>query len=106
MMTVYAALLLPVLMGRDLRRRFSMVRLGGYAVLPAVTFWLTTNFAVWLLHDMYPRTATGLLACYAAAVPFFRSMVTGDLFYLAVVFGSYVLVTSHGLFRPARAKGA
>jgi hypothetical protein len=42
---------------------------------------------VWAFESDYPKTLAGLYACYLAAVPFFRSMLAGDLFYLAVLFG-------------------
>jgi hypothetical protein len=89
---VYAALLLPVVMGSTLRPRMSLVRLGAFGVLPALVFYLTTNFAVWLFEAAYPCTPAGLFACYAAALPFFRMMLAGDVFYVAAVFGCYALM--------------
>jgi len=96
---VYAALLLPVAMGSTLRSRMSLVRLGVFGVLPALFFYLTTNFAVWLFEAAYPYTPAGLLACYAAAVPFFRMMLAGDVFYIAAVFGCYAFVASRAEVR-------
>jgi hypothetical protein len=91
MAVVYAALVLPVVIGWSLRRRMSIGRLGLFGFIPAVIFFLTTNLAVWAIEASYPATAGGLLACYAAALPFFRSMLTGDLLYIAVLFGCYGL---------------
>jgi len=102
MVVVYAALLLPVALGWALRRKMSIVRLGTFALLPAVAFYLTTNFAVWLVSGIYPPTAAGLLACYIAALPFFRSMLCGDVLYVGVVFGCYALAAGHvGALLPA-----
>jgi len=44
-----------------------------------LVFYLTTNFACWLLFEGYPKTAEGLGACYVAALPFYRWMPVGDL---------------------------
>jgi hypothetical protein len=36
---------------------------------------------------MYPKTVSGLLTCYVAGLPFFRSAVVGDLLFTAAMFG-------------------
>ena len=89
LLVVYVALLLPVVCGRMLRGRLTVTSLGFVAPLPATLFFLTTNLAVWQFQGMYPHTWTGLLACYAAAIPFFRNMLCGDAVYLVVLFGAY-----------------
>ncbi|MFV2066645.1 MAG: DUF6580 family putative transport protein [Pirellulales bacterium] len=101
MLAVYAAALFPVLLGRFLRRRPNATRLAATALLPAVVFWLTTNLGVWLFQEMYPKSVSGLIACYVAAIPFFRNMLAGDVFYVGVVFGCAYLAT---LPSPMRAR--
>ncbi|TWT88767.1 hypothetical protein Mal64_22550 [Pseudobythopirellula maris] len=96
MLAVYAAMVLPPLLGRLLRNdRLSrpawLGRLAAGAVAPSVVFFLVTNFAYWSLGSLYPHTGAGLMACYAAAVPFFRAMLTGDVVYTALVFGAAML---------------
>jgi len=93
MLAVYTAALVPVVLGRFLRRRPTAARLATTAVLPAVCFWLITNLGVWLFQEMYPKTFAGLIACYVAAIPFFRNMLAGDVFYVGVVFGCAYLAT-------------
>ena len=41
---------------------------------------------VFLRSGMYPHTADGLLACYAAAVPFYRNDLLSTLAFAAVFF--------------------
>ena len=53
----------------------------------SVLFFVVTNFGVWLVGDLYPRTLEGLVACYVAGIPFFRNTLAGDLLYAAVLFG-------------------
>jgi hypothetical protein len=36
-----------------------------------------------------------LVECYIAALPFFRNALAGDLFYAAVLFGSYELAVKY-----------
>jgi hypothetical protein len=44
---------------------------------------------------MYPKTGSGLVACYAAGLPFFWNTLAGDLFYVAVLFGIYEFIKSY-----------
>jgi hypothetical protein len=53
----------------------------------SVSFFVVSNFAVWACWNMYPKTLSGLMTCYAAGVPFFRRGVAGDLLFTAAMFG-------------------
>jgi len=74
---VYAALAWPVLMGGWVRKGRWLTVLGA-ALASSLVFFLTTNFAYWCLSSDYPHTVAGLLACYAAGLPFYRWMPVGD----------------------------
>ena len=77
-----------VLLGGLLARNASAVRLAGAAVGTSVSFFVISNFAVWAVwRNMYPATLSGLITCYAAAVPFFRNQLAADLLFTAVFFG-------------------
>jgi hypothetical protein len=103
MMVVYAALLLPVAMRYVLRPRLTAARVAACAVLSQIVFFATTNFAVWICGELYPHTLVGLVECYVAALPFLRNALGGDLFWSAVLFGSYALaVRASGVWFPAR----
>jgi Family of unknown function (DUF6580) len=95
MVATYAVMTVPVLFGKWLRGRHSgkstAWRWAACGLLPAVLFFVVTNFAVWAFQSDYPKTPAGLLACYWAAVPFFRWMVAGDVIYLAAIFGCWAL---------------
>jgi len=62
---------------------------AGAAFASAALFYLTTNFAVWAAGQLYPKTLSGLVACYVAAIPFFGPTLASDLFYSAVLFGGF-----------------
>ena len=49
------------------------VRLGIMAVGGSVWFFITTNFAEWMIWDYYPKTIEGLITCYTLAIPFFKN---------------------------------
>jgi len=46
------------------------LRLAGIGVAGILAFDIWTNFGWWLVSPMYPHTAAGLAACYAAGLPF------------------------------------
>ncbi|MFQ5496135.1 MAG: DUF6580 family putative transport protein, partial [Phycisphaerae bacterium] len=60
---------------------FSAGALGG----------LANSLAVWAFGGIYPTTTAGLGRCFAAALPFFRYTISGDLIFAAGLFGTYAL---------------
>ncbi|GIV54199.1 MAG: hypothetical protein KatS3mg039_0717 [Candidatus Kapaibacterium sp.] len=65
-------------------------------------FFVITNFFVWALGSMYPKTWEGLATCYAMAVPFYhvnglapfelvRNALLGDVLYGGFLLGGYVI---------------
>src|SRR3954467_1782318 len=71
------------------------LRIGSASLLASVSFFLISNFMVWVMWDMCSKSLRGLLACYAAGLPFFRNTVTGDLIFSAAFFGAAYLLKSH-----------
>lgn len=88
---VYGSFAAIVLIGLKLRERRSLLRIAGATVLSSVFFFVVTNFGVWALQSLYPKTPAGLLACYAAALPFFHTTLLGDALYTAALFGLFAL---------------
>ena len=54
-------------------------------------FFIVTNFGVWLVGNLYPKTLAGLAGCYVAAIPFFRNTLAGNVVYTLVLFGGFAL---------------
>jgi uncharacterized protein DUF6580 len=67
-------------------RKFTAAALAG-----PTAFFFISNFGVWLGWKMYPRTWAGLVACYAAGLPFYRNSIVSSLLFGAVLFGLYEL---------------
>jgi hypothetical protein len=77
------------------------VRVGGVVLLGAIQFFLITNYCVWMFSNFYPKTLAGLMACYAAGVPFFWNTLAGDICYSALLFGGLFLAERLvPVFRP------
>lgn len=64
-------------------------------LLSSISFFVITNFGVWLLG--YPKTWTGFVECYTLALPFFRNSLMGDLFYSGVLIFGFDFVQKHYL---------
>ena len=69
---VYLCVALSVFLGYGLRGKVSGARVLGYSLLGSVLFFVVTNFGVWLFGAMYTKTLAGLMAAYAAGIPFFQ----------------------------------
>lgn len=82
------------LLGGTLRGEPKPLRIGGTALASSVSFFLVSNFAVWAVWSMYPKTLDGLMAAYVAGLPFFRQSVAADLFFTAVFFSVPVVLES------------
>jgi hypothetical protein len=95
MLATYAAMTVPVWFGRSLRGGQGVWsktwRWAVCGLVPATLFYLVSNFAVWAFQSDYEKSLAGLMQCYAAAVPFFRAMLVGDVFYLAALTGCWAL---------------
>ncbi len=88
---VYASFFISVAIGLWLRDRRTIARISLATLLGATQFFLVTNFAVWWLLNSYPKTASGLAACYFAGIPFFWNTLAGDVVYSALLFGGFAL---------------
>ncbi len=88
----YVTVALVVLIAWGALKRVSILRVGGAAVASSVLFFVVTNFGTWALSGMYPLTVSGLVACYAAAIPFFQNTLAGDLFFSGLLFGGFALL--------------
>lgn len=93
---VYLGFLLTILLGFGLLRgkTFSWLRLGGSIGAGSLVFFLLTNFGVWMSSSIYPPNAAGLLAAYAAGLPFLLNSVAGNLFFGGILFGATLLLST------------
>ena len=87
----YGAFALIVVLGIFALKKVHISNLIASALGASVIFFLVSNFGVWFSGMMYPKTFTGLMACYTAGLPFFQNTLAGDLVYTAVLFGAFEL---------------
>ncbi len=94
MIAVYVGMIAAVGIGILLRNRVKAGNVVIASVASSVVFFLITNFAAWYTGLMpYSRDFSGILQSYIAGIPFFSTSLLGDLFYSAVLFGSFFIVS-------------
>ncbi len=86
---VYGSFALNALIGRWLRSRRTIPITATVTLVGSVQFFVVTNLASWWLF--YPHTATGLVECYIAAVPYFQNTLLGDAVFTTALFGGLAL---------------
>jgi hypothetical protein len=91
-LVVYGSFAAIVCLGFLLRGRRRALPVAGATLASSVLFFVATNLGVWALGALYPRTSDGLIACFVAALPFFRNTLAGDVGYVLALFGGLALV--------------
>ena len=101
----YAAILL---LGTQLHENSGWLRVAGAALASSVSFFILSDLAVWAFGTMYPKTWSGLVSCYVAALPFFRRGLAGDMLFAAVMFGLPAIATmvARSIHKPHGAAAA
>jgi hypothetical protein len=91
MWVVYGVTALIAMMARLAQGTRSPLAIAATTLAGSCLFFLVTNFAFWTSGLLYPVDSEGLLACYTAALPFFRNALLGDVFYTTVLFGAWAV---------------
>ena len=79
---IYSSILVIALVA-PMRKNY--INLGIMAVGGSVWFFITTNFAEWIIWDYYPKTFEGLITCYTLAIPFFKNTLISTCLFTALL---------------------
>ena len=80
--------IIPLALGRAARRTDGWRRGACWAMcgfVPATVFFVVTNLAVWASKSLYAPTVAGLVECYVKGLPFYRTMLAGDVCYMSLM---------------------
>lgn len=102
-LVVYGCLIGGVFLGTWIGPEAKLRRVVAAGLASAIGFFVITNFAVWATSGMYPKNVEGLIACYVAAVPFFRNSLAALSVYGLVLFGAAHLYRRWSTPAPAQA---
>jgi len=75
-----------------LHSRTTFVRVAAGVILGPTSFFIVSDYAVWLGSAMYPQTWAGLRDCYIAALPFYRNDLISTGIVAGLAFGVPVLL--------------
>lgn len=102
--TTWAWAVAVMVLGRILlKSRTTWLRAGAAVLLGPTSFWVISDYAVWAGGNMYPHTLSGLGACFAAAIPFYRNDLLSTAIVVGLAFGVPVLVRKARLQHPSDA---
>jgi hypothetical protein len=79
------------LLASGLLRKVTVLRVAAGVVASATSFFLLSNLVVWFGSGIYPHSASGLVACYVAALPFYANDLISTGVFCAALFGLPVL---------------
>jgi hypothetical protein len=90
MIPVYACFTFTVWLGTKIQQNRTVMKMATASLLSSIVFFLVTNLPFWYADiSLYPLTVQGMIESYVAALPFFGNQLAGDLFFTALLFGSY-----------------
>ena len=89
--TVVLALFVIISISKLMVKSVNVAHIFAASLLSSVAFFLITNFGSFL--EIYPKNWAGLTAAYTAGLPYFKNTLLGDIFYSAILFGSYYFAT-------------
>ncbi|MER3416996.1 MAG: hypothetical protein C4297_12395 [Gemmataceae bacterium] len=88
---VYGALACVAFLGMWLQHRRNLWPAAGVTLGGSLVYFVLTNLGVWISSDLYPHDWHGLVACYVAALPFYRNQLAADVLFAPILVGGYVL---------------
>lgn len=81
-MYVYVSLLIIFFIGKYLIKENSFNSTMVLSLSSAIIFFIISNFGVWIVG--YPKTISGFIACYVAALPFLSNTLISTLLFSSV----------------------
>ena len=81
------------LLATGLLRRITLLRVVAGVFASATSFFVLSNFAVWMMGGLYPHTTAGLMSCFGLALPFYANDLVSTGLTAAVLFGLPVLAS-------------
>ena len=97
MISVYLSLIISILLGQYLKYNFNTKNLFVAIFASSTVFFIITNLAVYFFSGMYVLNYSGLIRCFAMALPFYRNMFLGDIIYTTAIFGTYAVLNNSKL---------
>ena len=75
-------------------KKANVSRIATASIAGPTVYFLISNSAVWAGNGGYqhPKTLSGLIACMAEGLPFYKNSLVGTLLFSTILFGSFFLI--------------
>jgi hypothetical protein len=91
----YISYAIIVILGIFLFSKINLKTILVGSISASLIFYFISNFGCWVDSGLYPKTFSGLITCYLAALPFINGTLAGNVFYSFLLFGSFSLLQQH-----------
>ena len=84
-------------------KKQNVLHIAAGSVAGATFYYIASNLMVWIggglaLNNLpYAKSWDGLIACFYAALPFYQASLFATLFFSAILFGGYFLLTKYAV---------
>lgn len=85
----YAAI---AFLGSKIFTSINKFKVVGGSLATTLVFFLISNFGAWISLPFYTKDISGLMASYAAGIPFIKNTLLSDLLYSCLLFGGYFVL--------------
>ncbi|MEY4615188.1 MAG: hypothetical protein RJB66_148 [Pseudomonadota bacterium] len=84
MIYTYSAVFMVSWLSLNAKETSKLSQWVSWGLFSSLSFFVITNFGVWLASGMYAKSLSGLILCYWNALPFLGYEMLGTSLYLAV----------------------
>lgn len=92
MFFTWGSMILIAFIGEEMKSKSSVTKVFGGGFFASILFFVISNFGVWLMTGLYPKTFEGFVQCYIMAIPFFKWTFISTCCYLGIFIVSYQFV--------------
>ena len=90
---VYSSLFVIYLIGYYFINNISFKNVLLGSLVGSFLFFVLTNLGVWFIG--YPKTIEGLIACYVAAIPFYKNTLLSTVLYTSIIHSAYSVLSKN-----------
>lgn len=76
-------------------KRITVARVLAMSLIAPTYYFIVSNFLTWTgvgEFVEYPKTWDGLMACYTAAIPFYKGSLAATVLFSGILFGSWYFI--------------
>ncbi len=92
MIFVYGTYILIAILSSNYLTSLNSSKILMISIFTPLIFFITTNFGVWLIMDLYDKSLSGLIASYIAGIPFLKSLTISTILFSFTLYVLFKLI--------------